>query len=127
MGMISLCNRWGNAPDAHCYNTQGTVGVKTRIMLTDSVVTNGIWTHRVREVGTVRIMCYFQSVNDICNPVPMNEQPAAVGTWTSWGPLKGYPPGSFMAFLDTPGSTNITPDIVLGTKPGLTQRVLLAK
>lgn len=125
--MVYLCNRQGNAPNAFCYDSTGTVGVKTRIVLTDSVVTNGVWTHKVREVGVARIMCYFQSTNDICNPVPMNEPPATVGTWTSWGPLKGYPAGTVMILLDTPGSTKITPDVVLGTKPGLTQRLLLAK
>ena len=133
--MISLCNRQGNAPNAYCYNADGTIGVKTRIMLTDSVNTNGTWTHRVREVGRVRIMCYVQSEQDICNPTPMNEI-AASGTWCYFsstvnqdcnGPVRGYPAGTLMMFLDTPGSTNITPDIVLGTKPGLTQRVLLAK
>ncbi len=125
--MLAMCNRTGNTPNAFCYDSTGKVGVKTRIMLTDSVVTNGAWAHKVREVGRARVMCYFQSVNDICNPQPMNEPPATVGTWTSWGPLKGYPPGTYMLLLDTPGSTNLSRDLVLGTKPGLTQRVLLAK
>ncbi|MDQ6925369.1 MAG: hypothetical protein M3154_03940, partial [Candidatus Eremiobacteraeota bacterium] len=88
---------------------------------------NGVWAHKVREVGVARIMCYFRSSDDICNPVSMSEPPSTVGTWTSFGPLKGYPAGTLMVLLDTPGSTKITPDVVLGTKPGLTQRLLLAK
>lgn len=125
--MIQLCHQFGTAHNAFCYDGSGNVGVKTRMMLTDSLAANGVWTHKVREVGRVRIMCYFQSASDICNPQPMNEPPATVGTWTSWGPLKGYPAGTFMIMLDTPGSTDLTRDIVLSTKPGLTQRVLLAK
>ncbi|GJG85657.1 hypothetical protein tb265_08380 [Gemmatimonadetes bacterium T265] len=133
--MISLCNRRGNAPNAFCYNSDGTIGVKTRIMLTDSVNTNGAWTHKVREVGRARIMCYFQSPNDVCATTQMSEI-AAKGTWCYFsstvapdcgGPYSGYPTGTIMVFLDTPGSTTLTSDLVLGTKPGLTQRVLLAK
>lgn len=124
--MIYLCNRAGNAPNAYCYNANGTVGVKTRIMLTDSVLVNGVWTHQVREVGVARIMCYFQSSSDICADLPMNER-AATGTWNYYGPTSGYPPGTVIVFLDTPGSTQITRDVVLGNKPGLTQRLLLIK
>lgn len=126
LAMTTLCNRTGNAANAYCYNSQGTVGVKARILLTDSAVVNGAWRHRVREVGVARIMCYFQSRNDICASWPMSEL-AASGTWDYWGPMQGYPPGTLMLLLDTPGSTKITSDVVLGNKPGLTQRLLLVK
>lgn len=137
-GMLTLCNRSGNAYLAWCRNRDGTIGVKTRIMLTDSVVTNGVWQHKVRDVGRVRIMCYFQSTSDVCpQNLPMNEVDAA-GSWCYFsgtdpyhqgcaGPWGGYPAGTIIALLDTPGSMDLGPDVVLGTKPGLTQRVLLAK
>ncbi len=137
-GMQTLCNRHGNTNLAYCLNADGSIGVKTRIMLTDSVVTNGTWTHKVRDVGRARIMCYFQSPNDVCPQTQMNEVDAS-GNWCYFsstdgnypgclqGPFGGYPAGTIMMFLDTPGSMDLGPDVVLGTKPALTQRVLLAK
>lgn len=125
-GMAQLCNRMGNADNAFCYDSRGAVGVKTRIVLSDSVGSGTSYTLRVQEVGVARVMCYFRSERDVCNNVPMNE-PAARGTWSYFGPRVGYPAGTIILFLDTPGSTAITPDVVLGTKPGLTQRLLLVK
>ena len=132
VSMTYLCAFAGDAPNAYCYNSKGTVGVKTRIMLTDSVGAGGAWTHKVREVGVARIMCYFRTANDVCAYQQMSEL-AATGVWCYYargdcdGTATGYPPGTLILFLDTPGSTDLTSDIVLGTKPGLTQRLLLAK
>lgn len=134
-GMAILCPRNGNTNLAYCMNADGKVGVKTRIMLTDSVTVNGNWMHKVREVGRARLMCYFRSTNDVCVQTPIDEIDAK-GTWCFYssttgtrcaGPFSGYPVGTIIMMLDTPGSMDLAPDVVLGTKPGLTQRVLLAK
>ena len=125
-GMATLCNRSGTASNAHCYTKTGAVGVKARILMSDTVTSGGAVQLKVREVGVVRIMCYWRDPADVCNDVPMNEI-GATGTWTNNGPRTGYPAGTVAMFLDTPGSTDITPDIVLGNKPGLTQRLLLVK
>lgn len=125
-GMAQLCNRVGTAADAHCYTSTGAVGVKARILISDTVTTAAGVRLNVRQVGVVRVMCYWSSPNDVCNDVPMSEL-AANGTWTNNGPRTGYPAGTIAMMLDSPGSTAITPDLVLGNTPGLTQRVILVK
>ena len=127
-GMRRLCNRGPASTTAWCYNTRNTVGVKARILSTDSVAApGGGFVLRVREVGVVRIMCYFQNTTDTCDPVLMTEREAS-GLWAPLGGrYTGYPRGTMMAFIDSPGSIDITRDLTFGDKPGLTQRVLLVK
>lgn len=127
-GMLRLCNRGAGSTNAWCYNTKNAVGVKARILSTDSVSSpSGGFVLRVREVGVVRIMCYFQNSTDTCNPVTMTDREAN-GYWEPLGGrYTGYPPGTLMAFIDSPGSIDITRDLTFGDKPGLTQRVLLVK
>lgn len=126
-GMAGLCHRYAGSTSAWCLNTRSTVGVKARILSSDSIpLAGGGFVLRVREVGVVRIMCYFRASTDQCGPVTMTEREAS-GVWQPMGPSTGYPPGTMMVLIDSPGSTDITRDVVLSSTPGLTQRVLLAQ
>lgn len=129
-GMAALCNRntTATARNAHCLNPNGTIGVRTRIMLTDSLPGGPRgFVHRVREVGVVRVMCYFQYEDDVCGDVPMNE-PTSRGTWSILNFSKtGYPSGTFVMYVDTPVTTDLGADIVLGNKPSFTQRLILVR
>lgn len=134
-GMTQFCNRYGNNPhDAHCYNPDGTVGVRTRVMLADSLV-GPLGTYRLntREVTMVRIMCYFQSIADVCQPTYIRDENTTNATtpnvyWQmSASAFTNYPPGTITVMLDGPTNVDMSSDLIFGTKPGITQRVFLVR
>lgn len=133
--MTQLCNRYGNDPnDAHCYNPDGTVGVRVRVMLADSLVgQSGTYSLNTREVTMVRIMCYFQSASDHCQPAYVRDENTPTATtpdvyWQMSGSaFTNYPPGTITVVLDGPTSVDMTSDVILGNKPGITQRIMLVR
>lgn len=141
-GFSALCRRPSAAvdpgnTDAHCYSDDGTVGVRVRVMLADSLAgASGGGTFRVntREVTMVRVMCYFRQQSDVCNPATIKDETSPNAPSSYWqmyatGPtgFTGYPRGTITYVLDGPTNFDMTSDVVLGTKPGITQRVLLVK
>lgn len=134
-GFVQLCNRTGNAPDATCRNADGSVGVVTRMALSDSIPNpSGVFSQRVRMVTQMRVMCYFQSVSDVCAPALVTDGAGHMQTWqmpsaTPGGPAvtSGYPAGTMVVLLDGPVFVDITPDVVLGDSLSLSQRLVLVK
>ncbi|HEY0780344.1 MAG TPA: pilus assembly protein TadG-related protein [Gemmatirosa sp.] len=133
--MVQLCNRYGNNPnDAHCYNADGTVGVRVRVLLADSLAgPNGTYSLNTREVTMVRIMCYFQSTSDVCSPTYIRDENTPNATtpsvyWQMGGSaFTNYPAGTISVMLDGPTNTDMTSDLIFGTKPGITQRTFLVR
>ena len=134
-GFVQLCNRSGTAPDATCRNADASVGVKTRVPLSDSIPNpNGPFSQRVRMVTQVRVVCYFQSTSDICPAPQVADGYGATATWRmppayAGGPpvSNGYPAGTVVLLLDGPLSVDLTPDVVLGNTLSLSQRLVLVK
>ena len=130
--MTQLCHRTGNAPDARCYNADGTVGVRARVFLADSAPGGPSgFVLGTREVTMVRIMCYFQGTNDVCAPAYIADQSHPAAATSYWrlptSATSGYPEGTIAVLLDGPTNIDVTPDLVYGNKPGITQRVFLVR
>ena len=134
-GFVQLCNRVGNAPDATCRNADGTVGVQTRMALSDSIPNpSGPFSQKVRMVTQLRVMCYFQTPNDVCAPAQTTDGAGNPQSWQmppafAGGPpvSTGYPAGTMVVLLDGPVFGNLTPDVVLGNTLSLTQRLILVR
>ncbi|HEY0776849.1 MAG TPA: pilus assembly protein TadG-related protein [Gemmatirosa sp.] len=134
-GFVQLCNRTGNAPDATCRNADGSVGVATRMALSDSIPNpNGPFSQRVRMVTQLRLMCYFQSTTDVCAPNLVSDGAGHTQTWQmpSASPgsppvNSGYPAGTMVILLDAPVFVDMTPDVTLGNSISLSQRLVLVK
>lgn len=148
VAMAQLCHRTGNAPDAHCYNSDGSVGVRVRVFLADSLQGGGPGGFRVntREVTMVRIMCYFQSASDVCAPTTIKDENSTTASASYWSMASagayphgyqgntppptayyGYPAGTISVVLDGPTNIDVTSDLTWGTKPAITQRVFLVR
>lgn len=134
-GMIVLCNRVGNLPDARCRDARGNVGVEARLPFADSIPNKtGPFSQKVRMVSQVRIMCYFMTPDDVCAATPILTASGATTPWQmpsapSGGPPvdRGYPLGTIVVLLDGPVSIDITPDVKFGNTISYTQRLFLVK
>lgn len=134
VGMNQLCHRLGNNTDAHCYDSTGAVGVRVRVFLADSVSGASPYALHTREVTMVRIMCYFESLDDVCAPAYIRDENSTTSATTLWqlygsapGVYSKYPPGTISVLLDGPTNMDLTADVILGNKPGITQRIMLVK
>ncbi len=134
-GVSQLCNRMGNdTTDAHCYDSTGVVGVRTRVMLTDSVAGGSAgFQLNPRGVTMIRIMCYVRHTVDHCDPAYIRDENSPTTTTPSvqWQLLgqatSGYPPGTITVLLDGPTNIDVTSDVTFGSKPSITQRVYLVR
>lgn len=134
LGFKALCRRANSGNDAHCYDADGSVGVRVRVMLADSLPgtsSGGAFRVNTREVTMVRVMCYFTGPGDVCNPAMIKDETSPNAPSTYWQILgstfSGYPAGTISVLLDGPTSLDLTSDVVLGNKPGITQRLMLVK
>lgn len=135
-GFKALCRRANTGIDAHCYDADGSVGVRVRVMLADSLpgtTSGGAFRVNTREVTMVRVMCYFTGTADVCGPATIKDETSTGTPNTPWqmtstsSGFTGYPNGTITYVLDGPTSLDMTSDVILGTKPGITQRILLVK
>lgn len=133
-GMNQICHRLGNNTDAHCYDSTGAVGVRVRVFLGDSVGGASPYAIHTREVTMVRIMCYFVTSADVCAPAYIRDENSTTGANTLWqlygsapAAYSKYPAGTISVVLDGPTNIDLTSDVILGTKPAITQRVMLVR
>jgi Flp pilus assembly protein TadG len=131
VGMDAICNRVAfakSATDAYCYDEKGRVGAPVRVAFADVTPPPSGTTLWVREVTQIRIVCYFRSTSDVCRDTYIQDGYGRTSTFTMPGPYNsGYPAGTMATLLDGPVSMNLTSDVVLGSKPGITQRLMLVR
>ncbi len=130
-GMEAMCHRAAfkrSESDAYCYDEKGMVGARVRVAFADVTpppTGTNLW---VREVTQIRIVCYFRATTDVCPDTYIPDGYGRTSPFTLPGSYNtGYPPGTIATLLDGPVSMDVTKDVILGSKPGITQRLILVK
>jgi hypothetical protein len=130
-GMEAMCHRAAfkrSEADAYCYDEKGMIGARVRVAFADVTpppTGTNLW---VREVTQIRVICYFRTSTDVCGDTYITDGYGRTSPFTLPGPYTtGYPPGTIATLLDGPVSMDVTKDVILGSKPGITQRLMLVK